>query len=54
MRGKRPTVNQSNFLRSKGLNPANWLIAKNTSTEMLIINRISKKKRIIHKGDQPS
>jgi hypothetical protein len=43
MHGKKPTVKQCNMIRKAGLNPDNWLIAKNTSTEIVLIHRHSEK-----------
>lgn len=37
--GKRPTRNQKKFLIQNSLNPANWLIVKNLSKEMLLIHK---------------
>jgi len=37
--GKAPTKAQKILLRSYGLDPANWLIVKNTSNEMIISHR---------------
>lgn len=50
MNGKKPTVKQCDFIRKNGLNPDDWLIAKNTSTEIVLIHRHSSKtKKTIHK-----
>lgn len=37
--GKRPTVRQKKLLAQKRLNPDNWLIVKDTPTEMHIVYR---------------
>ena len=39
--GKKPTVRQRKFIQSKGLNAENWLVVKDTSEEMTIVNRYS-------------
>lgn len=47
--GKKPTVAQKKLIASWRLNSDNWLVVKNTSTEMVIVHRISGKQRIIRK-----
>lgn len=47
--GKRPTKAQKDLLRYAGLTPDDWLISKNTSTEMIIVNRFTEYIRIIPK-----
>lgn len=47
--GKKPTVAQKKFLKSKGLNPDNWLIIKNLNDSMVVIHRHSLKSRTIRK-----
>lgn len=48
--GKKPTVHQRKFIQSKGLNTENWLVTKDTPTEMVLVHRFSDKTtRIIHK-----
>ena len=37
--GKHPTVRQKKLLAEKRLNPDNWLIVKDTPTEMHIVYR---------------
>lgn len=50
MHGKRPTLEQKKLMQQWGLDPAVWLVAKNTSTEMVLVHRYSDKtKRTIHK-----
>lgn len=49
MRGKKPTYNQKKFLRSKGLDPYNWLVQKDTQEFMQIKNRYSEKESVIKK-----
>ena len=38
-KGKAPTRKQKILLDYYGLNPADWLVAKNTSTEMTVVHR---------------
>ncbi len=38
--GKKPTVRQAKFIQKNiCLNPKEWLVAKDTSTEMLLVSR---------------
>ena len=37
--GKKPTRKQAMFIRSKRLNPENWLVTKDTPTEMVLVHR---------------
>ena len=37
--GKKPTVNQAKFIKSMGLNSREWLVSKDTSTEIVIVHR---------------
>lgn len=39
--GKKPTVAQRKYIQSKGLNAENWLIVKDTPTEMWLVHRHS-------------
>ncbi len=47
--GKKPTKAQREFLRSYNLAPEDWLIVKNTSTEMELISRFTGRTKIIPK-----
>lgn len=47
--GKRPTVRQKEFMATKGLNPANWLIVKDCRESFEVVNRISNKVRVFRK-----
>lgn len=48
--GKRPTKNQSIFIKDNGLNPDNWLIAKDTPELMLLVHRhFDNRTKTIHK-----
>lgn len=50
MHGKRPTLEQKKLIQQYGLNVENWLVAKNTSTEMVLVHRHSEKTtKTIHK-----
>lgn len=48
--GKRPNRAQKQLLMSYRFNPEEWLISKNTSSEMVIIHRYTGKIRSIPKG----
>jgi len=37
--GKKPTKAQKQLLQRYGLHPDDWLISKNTSTELVLIHR---------------
>jgi len=48
--GKRPTVKQMKLMQERHLNPADWLVTKDTSEEMHLVHRYSDStKRIIQK-----
>lgn len=46
---KKLTNRQRKFLQGKNLNPTNWWLIKNTSTEMEVLNKISGKLKVIKK-----
>ena len=49
--GKKPTVAQRKFIKSKGLIAENWLVVKDTPEQMVLVHRHSDKTtRIIPKG----
>ena len=49
--GKKPTRSQRIFITSKRLNSDNWLVVKDTTTEMVLVHKhFDGKKRIIPKG----
>ena len=50
--GKRPTRAQKQLLKAWHNNPDNWLIVKDTPTEMVIVHRLSDKQRTIPKRRQ--
>lgn len=48
--GKKPTVAQRKFIKVNGLNSENWLVVKDTPTEMILVHRLSDRTmRTIHK-----
>ena len=49
--GKKPTKQQKAFLMEYNLNPNDWLIVKNTSTEMELISRFTGKIKVIPKSE---
>ena len=47
--GKRPTKNQSIFIKDHGLNPEDWLVVKDRPEQMELVHRyIDKTRRVIH------
>lgn len=48
--GKRPTVRQKKLMTQWHLNCDNWLVVKDTSTEMVIIHKATDRLRTIPKG----
>ena len=48
--GKRPTRAQKMLMTQWHLNYENWLVVKDTSTEMVIVHRTTDRLRIIPKG----
>ena len=47
--GKKLTRRQKEFLKLNKLDPRNWLIVKNTSTEMVFVHRISGNTKTFYK-----
>lgn len=47
MRGKKPTRAQKIFLKSKGLNPANWLVISDDQYRLIVMHRQSLKPKTI-------
>lgn len=46
----KPTVAQRKLMEKWKLNPANWMVERDTPTEMVLVHRFSDKTtRIIHK-----
>ena len=51
--GKNPTREQRKFIQKKGLNAENWLVSKDTPSEMVLVHRYSDKTtKTIHKGER--
>lgn len=51
--GKKPTVQQRKLIQSKRLDPAVWLVTKDTPERMELVHRYSDKTtRIIQKGGE--
>ena len=49
--GCRPTREQRKLMEKRKLDPAVWLVVKDTPTEMVLVHRHSDKtKRVIQKG----
>ena len=42
--GKRPTLAQKKYPQEKGLTAKNWLVVKDTPTEMVVVSRAAIKK----------
>lgn len=47
--GKNPTLKQKKFIRSHKLRCENWLVSKDTSEKMVLINRKTGKPRELKK-----
>ena len=47
--GKNPTVRQKKLMTQWHLNYEDWLVVKDTSTEMEIVHRLTEKIRVINK-----
>lgn len=47
--GKKPTVRQKKLMAEWHLNYENWLVVKDTPTEMVIVHRATGKIRVINK-----
>lgn len=43
--GKKPTVSQRKLIQSKGLDPAVWLVIKDTPEKMELVHRYSDRTR---------
>lgn len=48
--GRRPTRRQREMIKQRRLDPHNWLIVKDTPTEMVIAHRVSGLVRVIRKA----
>lgn len=52
--GKKPTYEQRKMIQSWGLDSGDWLVVKDTSTEMVLVNRYSDQTtKTIPKGVTP-
>ncbi len=49
MRGTKPTVRQAKLITQMGLNHQNWLVQKDTSTQLQIVHRHTDSVRVIEK-----
>lgn len=50
---KKPTREQRKLIQEQELNPADWMIERDTTTEMVLVHRkFDNKKKIIPKGDK--
>ena len=49
MNGKKPTREQRRIISAHGLYPQDWLVTKNTPTEMHLVHRYGAATRIIRK-----
>ena len=47
--GKKPTREQRKLIEAHGLNPIDWLVVKDTPTEMLLIGRNAPETKVIYK-----
>lgn len=46
-KGRKPSVRESNHIRTFRLNPANWFISKKMTDEWLIVHRLTGTQRTI-------
>jgi len=50
--GKKPTAAQRKLIQKWNLDPANWLVVKDTPSEMVLIHRhFDSKTKVIPKGE---
>lgn len=50
--GRKPTVSQCKLMQQWKLDPAAWLVVKDTSTELVLVHRLSDKTtKTIQKGE---
>ncbi len=47
--GKKPTVKQGKLMQKSGLNAKEWLVSKDTSTELVVVHRHTDTVRTIGK-----
>lgn len=50
MQGKRPTKKQAMLIADHRLNYNNWLVLKDTASEMVVKHKDSGKERVLRKG----
>ena len=51
--GKKPTVSQRKFIKSRGLIPENWFVVKDEPHQMTLVHRhFDTKTRTIPKGEK--
>jgi hypothetical protein len=48
--GKRPTRRQKAEIKSRGLNPNNWLVERDSPHEFVIVHRETGTVKVIRKG----
>lgn len=48
--GKKPTVQQRKFIQQMGLKDENWLVAKDTPEQMVLVHRVNDTIKILPKG----
>ena len=50
---KKPTREQKKLIQQKRMNPADWMIERDTPSEMVLVHRhFNSVKREIHKGER--
>ncbi len=49
--GRRLTRKQKLYLAAQGLDPRDWLVVKDTSTEIEFVHRVTKELKIFGKGE---
>lgn len=49
--GTKPTVRQCKMLQAKRLKAEDWLVERETPTELVVIHRYGNSKRVIRKAD---
>ena len=47
---KKPTREQKKLIQKGKLNPADWMVERDTTEEMVLVHRHSGQKKIIQKG----
>lgn len=49
---KKPTREQKKLIQKQELNPADWMVERDTTEEMVLVHRHSDQKKIIPKGGE--